>query len=135
MALGALASLTMLVAGTAAGFFAFRGAPDYAHLFAWDGIVLAVLFMWMIGLVADLQRAEALSLDRFLPLPVSLSGAFLVNYLSSLFSLNLMLFVPAMLGLSLGLVFGLGPVLLLVPEGYREQVMVPNLVGLGVPGL
>src|SRR5205823_8963134 len=62
----------------------------------------------------ELQRSEVLSLDRFLHLPVSLTGVFLINYLSSLASVNLMLCLPAMLGMSLGLVFSEGPALLLL---------------------
>ena len=68
----------------------------------------------MIGLITDLQRAESLSLEKFLHLPVSLAGVFLINYVSSLFSLNLILFVPAMLGFSVGLVISPGAGILLV---------------------
>ena len=108
-----IAAVTLLVAGVVVGLFAFRDAPAYAHLFTWDGIVAAFLFSWMIGLVAELQRSEALALDRFLHLPVSLSGAFLINYLSSLFSLTLIVFVPGMIGLILGLTISHGPLMLL----------------------
>ncbi|HZY86485.1 MAG TPA: hypothetical protein VFE78_16750, partial [Gemmataceae bacterium] len=83
-------------------------------MLVWDGLVVGFLFCWMIGLLTALQRSEVLSLDKFLHLPVSLTGAFLINYLSSLLSVTLILFVPAMLGLALGLVFGRGPALLLV---------------------
>ena len=62
-------------------------------------MVVAFLFFWMIGLLTELQRAEGLALDKFLHLPVSPAGAFLINYLSSLFSLTLIVFVPAMIGL------------------------------------
>jgi ABC-2 type transport system permease protein len=113
VALGLVAAVTLFIAGLLVGLYAFRGAPAYAHLFTWDGIVLAVLFGWMMGLVIDLQRAEALSLDRFLHLPVSLSGAFLINYLSSLFSLTLIVFVPGMVGLIIGLTISHGPIMLL----------------------
>lgn len=94
------------------GLFAFRDAPPSALLYTWGGIIATFLFFWLIGLVADLQRAEAISLEKFLHLPVSISGVFLLNYLSSLFSLNLILFVPMMIGLSLGLIFANGPALL-----------------------
>jgi hypothetical protein len=83
-------------------------------LYVWDGIVIAFLFFWAAGLLTELQRSEILSLDKFLHLPVSLSGAFLINYLSSLLSLGTVLFVPPMLGLSIGLVLGMGPVMLLL---------------------
>jgi hypothetical protein len=111
--LGLGAAVTLFVVGVTVGLVAFRGAPAYAHLFTWDGIAAALLFSWMIGLVTDLQRAEALSLDRFLHLPVSVSGAFLINYLSSLFSITLVVFVPGMLGLIIGLAVSRGPLMLL----------------------
>jgi ABC-2 type transport system permease protein len=94
-----------------------RSAP-YAPIlmYVWDGVALVFLFWWAVGLVSELQRSEALSLDKFLHLPVSLKGVFLINYLSSLASLNLLVFVPGMVGLSLGLVFSRGPdMLLLLP--------------------
>jgi ABC-2 type transport system permease protein len=106
-------SATLFVAGVLAGLYVFGSAPTYVHLIVWDGIVLATLLFWTTGLLADLQRAEALSLDRFLHLPVSPSGAFLVNYLSSLFSLTLVVFVPGAVGLLLGLAVSRGPLMLL----------------------
>src|SRR5262249_28680740 len=83
-------------------------------LYVWDGVVVAFLCFWAAGLLTELQRSEILSLDKFLHLPVSLSGAFLINYVSSLLNLGMVLFVPPMLGLSVGLVFGMGPAMLLM---------------------
>jgi hypothetical protein len=96
------------------GLFALPGASSSVLLYVWDGLVVAFLFCWTIGLISDLQRSEALSLEKLLHLPVSLTSAFLINYLSSLFSLTLIVFLPAMLGLSLGLIFAKGPALLLL---------------------
>src|SRR5262249_60906359 len=56
----------------------------------------------------ELHRSGRLWLSRFSPLPVSLSGVFVLNYLSSLLSLTLVLLLPAMLGLTFGLLFGRG---------------------------
>jgi hypothetical protein len=108
-----IAAVILTIVGFLVGLFAFRNAPPYALMFTWDGIVVAVLFSWMIGLITDLQRSEALSLDRFLHLPVSLSGAFLINYLSSLFSITLIVFVPGIIGMILGMSVSLGPLMLL----------------------
>jgi ABC-2 type transport system permease protein len=96
------------------GLYPFADASPDVFLYAWDGLIVAFLFFWCLGLGTDLQRAESLSLDKFLHLPVSLRGAFLVNYLSSLLSVNLVLFLPAVLGLILGLVFSRGAVMLLL---------------------
>jgi hypothetical protein len=102
-ALGAFGALLF------AGWFALAEAPALAVLGTWDGLVVAFLFTWGISLLTELQRSEALSLQKLLHLPVSLRSAFLINYLSSLFSLNLAVFVPAAAGLALGLALGKGP--------------------------
>ena len=47
-------------------------------------LIVGFLFFWSIGLLTELQRTEPLSLSKFLHLPVSVNGAFLINYLSSL---------------------------------------------------
>ncbi len=98
------------------GFFLLGNASATTVMYAWDGFVFVFLFAWCMGLVNELQRAESLALDKFLHLPVSLTGVFLINYVSSLLSVNLAIFVPAALGLTLGLVLGRGPgMLLLLP--------------------
>jgi hypothetical protein len=94
------------------GLYALAGQPPIALMCTWDVVGGVFLWFWVVGLLTDLQRPESLSLDKFLHLPVSLTGAFLINYLSSLLSVNLIVFVPAMLGLSLGLIFGRGPAML-----------------------
>jgi hypothetical protein len=96
------------------GLFGLGGVPPVVLLYVWDGLVIAFLFSWAIGLLTELQRAEPLPLEKFLHLPVSLTGAFVINYLTSLLSFNLLIFLPAMLGLSLGLVFSRGPAMLLL---------------------
>ncbi len=77
-------------------------------LYVWDGLILAFVFFWTTGLMVELQRSEVLSLDKFLHLPVSLKSAFLINYISSLFSVTLILFVPSMIALSVGLMLAIG---------------------------
>jgi hypothetical protein len=96
------------------GLFALRDASPVVLLYVWDGLAGSFLFFGAIALVTELQRSESLSLDKFLHLPVSLSGAFLVNYLSSLVSLNMILFLPPMIGLSLALIFVKGPAMILL---------------------
>jgi hypothetical protein len=115
--LGTLAVLAVFLAvGLFVGFFllglfALNDVPPSVLLYVWDGLVVVFLFAWSVGVLAELQRSESLSLDKFLHLPVSLAGAFLINYLSSLPSVTLLLFVPATVGLSLGLIFSRGPAL------------------------
>ena len=72
----------------------------------WDGLVALFLVFWTIGIVTELQRSEIIDLSRLLHLPVSLRDVFLLNYLASHFSFSLALMLPAMLGLTVGLVLG-----------------------------
>jgi hypothetical protein len=83
-------------------------------MFIWDGVIVTFLFCWLIGLLTELQRAELLSLEKFLHLPVSLKGAFLINYVSSLVSFTLIVFVPAMVGLAIASVASRGATMLVV---------------------
>jgi hypothetical protein len=81
---------------------------------AWDVAIAGYLFFWLTGLIAELQRSDAIALDRFLHLPVSPRGAFLINYLGSSVSLSLGVMLPTMTGLTAGLAASRGPRLLLV---------------------
>ena len=84
-----VAAVGLFITGLSVSLLVMPQAPPYVHLWVWDGIVVVFSFWWMIGLMTDLQRNEALAIDKFLHLPVSISGAFLINYVSSLFSLTL----------------------------------------------
>lgn len=114
-------AIVVFIGAFAAGAFGLPLLAEHQHdelpvilLLIWDGLALLFLFAWSIGILAELQRSEALSIDKFLHLPVSLSGVFVINYLSSLASLNLLLFVPIMVGFILGAAVGLGPSMLLM---------------------
>lgn len=116
------------VASILVGIFAMPHASPAVHLIVWDGLIIGFFFCWCIGLLAELQRADHLSLNKFLHLPVSLSSAFLLNYLSSLVSLTMVLFLPAMVGFSLGMAIGVSPgMLLLLPLTLGFVLMVTAL--------
>lgn len=83
-------------------------------LYVWDGVMFGFVFFWGIGLVAELQRSESLALSKFLHLPVSIRGAFLINYISSLWRLSLIVFAPILFGLGLGIALARGGRLLVV---------------------
>lgn len=109
LSLGAI--LTSL-ATFAIGFFVgsgvlTRASPDLL-LIVWDIIIAAFLFFWIVGIASELQRSEIIDLPRLMHLPVSLRGAFLINYLASHATLSLIIVVPAMAGLITGLVAGRG---------------------------
>ncbi|MGD9645259.1 MAG: hypothetical protein AB7U73_06070 [Pirellulales bacterium] len=90
------------------GMFAWDRVEPLELLYVWDVLVVAFLFFWSLGLVTDLQRAETFALSKLLHLPVSLSGAFLINFVGTLLRLTLIIFVPVAFGLALGLTIGHG---------------------------
>ena len=81
-----------------------KATPLYLML-AWDGLIFFFLLFWGVGLLTELQRNDPLSLSKFMHLPVSPNGAFLINYLSSLMRLSLLFFGPLMLGLALAMIY------------------------------
>lgn len=111
--------------GLAAGYFALADASPRTILFTWLGITLAFLFIWLAGLMAELQRSEAIDLQKLMHLPVALGQMFFINYLVSHFSLGTILAVPAMIGLGLGLMLGRsGQMILVIPLALSMVFMV-----------
>jgi ABC-2 type transport system permease protein len=102
------------IAGLLVGIFALHQAAPWIVMATWDGFVAGFIFFWMIGLMSELQQTELLSLDNFMHLPVSPAGAFLINYIGSSISLSLILFLPAMIGLGIGLTVSRGLTMLLL---------------------
>jgi hypothetical protein len=113
-ALAIFSAAAMFTCSFAIGFFLLSKASPAVVMLVWDGAAAGFLLFWLIELVSELQRSEVLSLDKFLHLPVSLSGVFLMNYVSSFYSLNVTFFLPAMIGLAIGLLFSRGPIILLL---------------------
>jgi hypothetical protein len=113
---GVVTSIGLCVGGFTVGALAFLvpDMPSWVMLAVWDGLALFFLFCWSIGVLNELQRSEALSIEKFLHLPVSLGGVFVLNYLSSLLSINLLMLVPMFVGFSLGLVLSKGLMMLLL---------------------
>jgi hypothetical protein len=75
---------------------------------ALGGVSWLFVLIWMIGVVVEIQRSEAIDLQRLLHLPVILGQMFAINYLASLLTPAFLLFLPALLGLATGLTWGLG---------------------------
>lgn len=111
----AIAAAVMgLVIGCVVGLLAIPLASLGVFMLVWDGVIAAFLFFWTVELLSELQRSELLSFEKLLHLPVSLSGVFLINYLGSMFSISAIFWVPAMIGLAIGLVFSKGLIMLLL---------------------
>ena len=87
--IGLIVALGAFTAAVLVGLFLLGDVSPAVIMYVWDGLVVAFIFTWMMGLVIELQRAELLSLDKFLHLPVSLASAFVINYLGSLFNLTM----------------------------------------------
>jgi ABC-2 type transport system permease protein len=94
------------------GLYAIPEATPAQLMYVADGLIVGFLSFWGIGLATELQRTEPLALSKFLHLPVSVNGAFLINYVSSLMRLSLIVFVPVMLAFSLALVWTKGILML-----------------------
>src|SRR5215472_16671845 len=97
--------------GLAAGAFALRDPKPEAMKWILFGLTVGFIFVWIVGLLTELQRSEAIDLQRLMHLPVALRPMFIINYLASHLVLSVALVVPSVLGLALGLAFG-GHVLL-----------------------
>jgi ABC-2 type transport system permease protein len=119
--LALLGSVVALVVSLVAGIYLLPKASPDQVLIVWNVLIGAFLVSWTIGLLTELQRSEVLSFQKLLYYPISLFGTFLVNYVSSLVSVTLILFVPAMFGLCVASVVALGP---------RYLVLFPLLFGL-----
>lgn len=113
-ALGLVASVSMFFVTLFAGWALLPKASPTHVLFLWNGIAVAFLFAWMTGVFVELQRADAISLEKLLHFPLSPSSAFVVNYASSFVSVTLVLFLPAMIGLAIASVVAGGPSMLVV---------------------
>lgn len=91
------------VIGLLVGAFALAKVSPGVILGVWDGTIGAFLVFWIVGILSEIQRSEAIDIGKMLHLPVSLRGIFLVNYAASHVTASIIAFVPWMLGLSIGL--------------------------------
>lgn len=109
LAAAALAlAVPLAIACFVVGLLVFPEASPAQLMYTWDAVVIGLLFFWSIGVLTELQRSDSLTLSKFMHLPVSVQGAFLINYLSSLVRLTTVVFVPVLAGLGLALVFTRG---------------------------
>ena len=118
-------SVLSLGGGLAAGALALGDATPLVVMAVWLTLTGVFLFLWMIGLITELQRSESIDLQRLMHLPVLLGQIFVVNYAASHLSASVTLFVPAAVGLAIGLSISRGPAwLLMVPLALGMVFMV-----------
>jgi hypothetical protein len=118
--MGGVIALGGGVAGTIVGAIGLSKASPHVMLLVWDAILFLFLFLWMFGVLTEIQRSETIDLGRLLHLPVSLEWIFVVNYLASHFTASIVVFLPGALGLCAGLLWG---------RGWAMIVMVPLVLG------
>ena len=106
--LGVVIAVAGGLGGILAGALALTKTTPLVSMLVWDGIVVGFLFFWMIGVVTELQRSEVIDASRMLHLPISLRDVFVLNYLASHVCVSLVIWLPTMLGLTLGLALGRG---------------------------
>lgn len=102
------------------GAFGMTKVSPGALLLIWDFITGAFLFFLLVGVIEEIQRSETIDIGRIMYLPVSLKEIFLLNYFASYLTLSIILFLPAMLGISLGLALS---------RGFSMLLMVPLVLG------
>ena len=113
------------IGGFAGGAFRLTTASPGLMMLVWDAIVVVFLFLWFVGLLSEIQRAESIDLSRLLHLPISLKQVFAINYVASHLTLSVILTVPMMTGLAVGLFFGRGPLMLhLLPLALSFVLMI-----------
>ena len=103
-----IVSISMFFVAFWVGFLVNEKMSPTVLMFVWDITVGLFCIGWGIGVLTELQQSQPLSLDKFFHLPVSPRGAFLMNYLSSYFSLTMVFFLPAMVGFATSHLFRYG---------------------------
>jgi hypothetical protein len=94
-------------------------------MLVWLVVTLFFLFLWMIGLLTELQRSETIDLQKLMHLPVALGQMFAINFLVSHFSMSIILMVPLMIGLGIGMALARGPqMILMIPLALSMVFMI-----------
>lgn len=113
---GVVTMLLFLVGGFAAGYKLIEQARPSPMLLVADVFTGGFLFMWTLGLVNEIQRAETIDFQRLMHLPISLPQLFLLNFVSSLFTPTLLISGPGLMAVALGATLGYSALwMLLIP--------------------
>ena len=100
--------------GFAVGAFVLNDATPQTILLVWLGFTVVFLLFWFIGLLSNLQRSESIDLQQLMHLPIPLGRIFFFNFVASHLTLSLVIAVPAIIGLTSGMVLSRGAVMLLL---------------------
>ena len=118
-------SISSLIVSVSAGLLVPPDTSPNVLMGIWLGLTAAFLFIWLIGLISELQRSESIDLQQLMHLPVALGQIFLINYAASHLAMSIAIVVPAIVGLSIGLAISRGPaMLLMLPLGLGMVFMI-----------
>lgn len=109
-----IAVVVLFASGTVVGAIVPRYFPRDYYFLMWDGLVAIFVLFWVIHVVTDLQRSDAITFDRILHLPVTFGQVFAINYLSSLANIHFLCLSSASFGFLFGSCFSVGPAALLI---------------------
>ena len=105
---GVLLLIGSILGGFVAGYNIFKHVAAGYLLLAADIFTGVFLFLWLLGLLQEIQRAEAIDFQRLMHLPISLRQLFTLNFVASLVTPSLILFLPGTVALALGATLGSG---------------------------
>ncbi len=108
-----LLGVVAAIASAAGGYYAGRvwlGTQEpLIALVVLDGIVTVFLFIWFWSLLIEIQRADIIDFKRMMFFPISLRLVFFLNFITSLLSPALVLFIPGLIALLFGMSTVQGP--------------------------
>jgi len=108
LVVGILVAVGAGVGGLLGGALGLAHASPMVVMVVWDAVACVFLFLWMVGVLTEIQRSESIDLARLLHLPVSLQGIFVMNYVASHVTPSIIVFLPGAAGLCLGLIWSRG---------------------------
>lgn len=103
--------------GTAlGGAFLLRELSPSQIILIWNIATLVFIGSSIFEFANRVQQNDAVEIDRLLHLPMTFGSAFLLNYVSSLFSVNMLMLAPTIAGLSLAMPIAKGwPAVVAIP--------------------
>ena len=121
---GVAAAIAAGVGGYYAGWLWLGPQEPMLVMLVLDGVVVLFCFLWFWSLAIEIQRADVIDFRKMLFFPVSMRLIFTMNFISSLLSPALVLFLPGLMGLLAGLCMRRGTHMLFsIPLGLAFYLM------------
>ena len=110
-AIVAQAVVAFLITCLGVAFLCQEFEPSTISLF-WQYALLGMVGYWGMMVIGQIQLSESISIERLLHLPVGLSGAFMLNFISSFSNSAVWLGTPILFGMAVGATIAKGPMML-----------------------